>query len=172
MKPQHCRHECDCGSAIHAKTLCRKHYDEARGDVTNGLRHARRRHKRTDDKRPTRSAEAWVDLIAAIPRETTKLNGACKSLLPSVFDGKTAADVAEALDACARCPVLDACRARALTKASGVTRGVVGGLVLDAPARGGVLAARRPAAHSAPLCGASANHYPAQQYPAENQGGR
>ncbi len=79
-------------------------------------------------------ATPWVDLIAAVIRETPKLDGgACKSLPPQLFDGDTEDDIVAATAACRACPVLDACRTWALDDDSGITTGIVGALVLDVP---------------------------------------
>jgi hypothetical protein len=93
-----------------------------------------------------------IPLLAAILRGLPKLDGACKAVDPRVMDGATHETRDAALELCSRCPCLDACRAWALSEASGIKTGVVGGLVL-----GKVLPARcangcQANAHALCLC--------------------
>lgn len=106
-----------CHSQAALQGMCRRHHAE----LTPGRRP------------PTR--EPWLELIAAIIADTPKLDGPCKTMAPRIFEGRTEADIDAALAACNSCGVRRQCAAWAMSETSGVTTGVVGGLVLDVPAR-------------------------------------
>jgi hypothetical protein len=127
-KPTHCA-TCGVGGTF-AHGLCRKHYDA-------------QRKKSKPKPKPKRYAlahagtgEGTLAALAAILRDTPKLDGLCKAHPDAnVFDGETEADVAEALVTCARCPFRRQCADWAMSDESGISTGIVGGLVLDVPAR-------------------------------------
>lgn len=140
-KPKNCS-EADCVGTIVIRGLCRRHYDRQRGAGTNGNRYVTRTQAERQAVKRGGVETPCIDLIAAIircaegPNEPVPtLDGACKSLPPRLFDGATEEDIAVATAACESCPVLSACRAWVLSDESGITTGVVGGLVLDVPAR-------------------------------------
>lgn len=70
-----------------------------------------------------------ISILAEILRELPKLDGDCKGVDPRVMDGGTHETRAAALELWSGCACLDACRAWALSEASGIESGIVGGIV-------------------------------------------
>ena len=69
----------------------------------------------------------WVELLAAVLRDTPRLPGALCRQRTELFDGDDAEDAHEAAELCGHCPAREPCAAWAHTLAHNEAHGVLAG---------------------------------------------
>jgi hypothetical protein len=73
------------------------------------------------------TAPPWVELLAAMLRESPALPNALCRNDAALFDGDDPADIADAIELCLCCPVLERCRAHHSKLPPKAVSGIVGG---------------------------------------------